>query len=178
MKKSAIYTRTGDSGETSLFGGKRVKKNSPRIKTIGAVDELNACLGVCVNSASDTTKKILLEVQSDLFMIGASLANPSFQSNKTLAAKVIGFESLIDQLDSKLPELHNFILPSGTPPAAQLHLARSICRRAEREIVELLEGEELEPQIRIYLNRLSDLLFVLARLENDLGKKDVIWKPE
>lgn len=176
MKKSSLYTRTGDSGETSLFGGKRVSKSSPRIEALGCVDELNAALGVALSNCSFATKKILLEIQNDLFTIGAALAN-SKQTLK-LTKRVGELEKLIDQTDQALPELHNFILPSGTKGASSLHWARSVCRKAERQLVKLSLEEKLEPTIGHYFNRVSDLLFALARAENDQGKNDIIWKPK
>lgn len=193
-----IYTRTGDSGKTSLFGGKRVSKSSLRIEAIGTVDELNSAIGVAVAQyqrskinpstslrARDQKHRVkikneLEQVQNDLFNIGAILASPSslpFTLNALrLSQRVEQFEKLIDQLAEKLPELRNFILPGGGKIGASLHLARSICRRAERRIVELNKRENVPNDILIYFNRLSDLLFTMARIVNYKEKqKEVVW---
>lgn len=191
-----IYTKTGDNGTTGLFAGPRVAKNHVRIAAYGTVDELSAVLG-CVAAGLGSTEgsraveavsgrelleDLLPRLQSDLFSIGAELATPEPDKHgmKLLAAdRIAELESQIDQADSVLPALSSFILPGGTTTAAHLHLARTVCRRAERDIVSLGEAEpdcDLQ-RIIVYLNRLSDLLFVMARLENhQRGVADVPWE--
>ena len=190
-QKLKIYTKTGDKGETSLFGGKRVSKSSLRIEAIGLVDELNSVIGVAIAEIQNSKFKIqkfklkikseLEKVQHDLFEIGSSLANPSTKpytlNARRLKERVAEFEKLIDQLTAELPELRNFILPGGGETGSQLHLARSICRGAERRIVALAKKEPVEPSILQYFNRLSDLLFTMARFVNHKEKKrEIIWK--
>lgn len=176
-----IYTKRGDSGETSLFGGQRVPKNSLRIEAYGTVDELNSVVGqVRSGNPTDKIHKILKDIQNQLFVLGADLATPLASKNKIERisdddTKLL--EGYIDDLDDTLPALKHFILPGGTPPAANLHVARTICRRAERRCVELFNQDEISQQIPIYLNRLSDLLFVLARYENHESKiSEEAWK--
>ncbi|MCX6171064.1 MAG: cob(I)yrinic acid a,c-diamide adenosyltransferase [Ignavibacteriales bacterium] len=179
-----IYTKTGDKGETSLFGGKRVRKDDLRIKAYGIVDELNAILGVAVAEITFAElKDIIAEIQNDLFTVGSDLASPLENGNKNFTIPRIDstftarLESLIDKYDSQLPLLKNFILPGGSKVSAILHHARTVCRRAEREVVALTREEGINDQIEVYLNRLSDLLFVLARFENFLSRHpDVEWK--
>ena len=168
-----IYTRTGDAGSTALFGGARVLKNDPRVSAYGDVDELNACLGV-VRAQPDLPAPVasLLErVQKDLFAIGARLADPS-ERNVTRGEKVVvsdadiqRLEDAIDRFESELPPLRRFILPGGSSAGAQLHFARTICRRAERAVV-ALGVDQVDARLLAYINRLSDLLFVLARAVN------------
>lgn len=179
-----IYTRTGDEGETSLFGGERVPKDSSRIRAYGTVDELNAVLGVAIAS-SDNEKLagVLRQLQNELFMVGADLATPiGIQEGKTVRVKdshIRRLEQEIDLHEEELEPLKFFILPGGTPCAAALHLARTVCRRAERETFELSRKEEINDRVIVYLNRLSDLLFVLARIANvRSGKNDIPWHPE
>ena len=183
-----IYTKTGDRGETGLLGPLRVSKSDPRIAAYGEVDELNAALGVVRATLAASPKgsrapkidALLERVQSDLFVAGAMLATqPGVRlAVKPLAsAHVTRLERAIDAATAKLPPLASFILPGGTPLAAQLHLARTVCRRAERAIVALSKKEEVTPVVIIYVNRLSDLLFVLARLANaTAGVRDIPWK--
>ncbi|MBI4079024.1 MAG: cob(I)yrinic acid a,c-diamide adenosyltransferase [Candidatus Levybacteria bacterium] len=179
-----IYTRTGDKGQTSLYGGKRVSKSSLRIETIGTVDELNSAIGAAIAGIRNKElgiRKELEKIQNDLFTIGAVLASPSTMNNEPITnnvkIRVIHFEKLIDQLTKKLPELRNFILPGGRRAGAALHLARSICRRAERRLVELSKKETVPNHIFIYFNRLSDLLFTMARFVNYQEKqKETIWQ--
>ncbi len=179
-----IYTKTGDKGETSLFGGQRVPKNNLRISSYGTVDELNSFIGSSISEINNKELKTVLEsIQNDLFTLGGDLATPKEKGNKGFVVPrvdkefVLRLESLIDLYDDKLPELKNFILPGGSKGAAFLHIARSICRRAEREVVALANIEEIEQQIIVYLNRLSDLLFVLARFENySQNINDIIWQ--
>ncbi len=177
-----IYTKTGDQGETSLYGGRRVAKDDVRIEAYGTVDELNAQLGVVRSMPLPPGTDALLErVQHELFVLGADLATPA----DTNAAKVkrIATEDVqrlerdIDRLDADLPELRSFILPSGAPAGASLHVARTICRRAERRTVRLLHEAPADRLPVIYLNRLADLLFVLARHVNHaLGVPETPWK--
>lgn len=180
-----IYTKSGDKGETGLLGGRRVSKSDCRIFTIGAVDELNAYIGVL--GTQTTTKKtaaLLMQIQNELFRIGAQLADPDgkFTKNPIGGKEVAALENYIDALEKKLPPLKNFILPGGTAFSAHAHVARAICRRAERQVVVLQEKTSkekipLDQHIIIYLNRLSDLLFMLAREEMfEKGKKETIWK--
>ncbi len=179
-----IYTKTGDKGETGLFGGGRVKKSHPRIMAYGSIDELNALLGQ-VRSQNDHAEldPLLERIQNSLFDLGAILATPdparlAGRSGEAVSAAEIRFlEETIDRYDHELPALRNFVLPGGGPTAAQLHLARTVCRRAEREIVLLAEREPVEPNLLVYINRLSDLLFVLARWVNlKQGIPDIPWK--
>jgi cob(I)alamin adenosyltransferase len=175
-----IYTRTGDKGKTSLIDGKRVLKSDPRVETYGAVDELNSVLGVVVTNLSQAQgklKKELEAIQHDLFEIGAYLANPSGDEIKRLEKRITEFEQLIDQQTQKLPALRNFILPGGGRAGASLHQARTVCRRAERHVVSLLQKESIDENVMRYLNRLSDLLFSTARFVNHKEKKkETIWK--
>lgn len=182
-----IYTRTGDAGDTGLFGGGRVPKDDLRVEAYGAVDELNSALGVAVARLDDATadwKDRLREIQSDLFAIGAILAtSPSAKGKPKLPAldegRVTEMERWIDELDRELAPLKVFILPGGSPLAAHLHLARTVCRRAERRVVTLSHGTAVPAGLLTYLNRLSDLLFVLARAANArAGVPDVEWRPE
>jgi cob(I)alamin adenosyltransferase len=176
-----IYTKTGDNGETGLFGGQRVSKDSPRIEAYGTIDEVNSCIGLAVSfSENDKTKEISGWMQNLLFVAGAELASPD---TKNANIPSIGEEDIhqaelfIDEINAGLKELTNFILPSGIKSAAALHTARAICRRAERQIVALRKGEKVSSNLLIFINRLSDLLFVLARYENNsAGVQDVDWK--
>jgi cob(I)alamin adenosyltransferase len=180
----SIYTRTGDDGETGLFGGGRVPKDHVRVQAYGEVDELNAVLGL-VRATPPTTEfdDLLERIQRDLFALGGHLATPDPERvRKALAkaaldpARVAAFEHQIDQADRVLPPLTAFVLPAGTPKAAALHLARTCCRRAERSVVRLGHEAEVPPLFLVYLNRLSDLLFTLARLANhQAGVADSTW---
>jgi len=179
-----IYTRTGDEGETGLFGGGRVQKSHPRVDAYGDVDELNAVLGWSAAAvADDTIRHRLGLIQHDLFTIGAHLATPTSTTRgrppslpPMPSGRIAEFEQWIDEADTELPELRAFILPGGAPGAAVLHVARTVCRRAERRVVELAATELVDAGIIVYLNRLSDLLFALARLENHrAGRDDVLW---
>lgn len=179
-----IYTRTGDKGKTSLVGGLRVSKDALRIEAYGTVDELNALLGIAAASSREKTlRKILTRLQNELFIVGADLATPDAREERRHRVPRIGashakaLESIIDSLDSKLPPLSYFILPGGDRLAAELHLARAVCRRAERVAVRLSRSEEVNPHIVGYLNRLSDLLFVLARWVNcKRRRREVRWR--
>lgn len=179
-----IYTRTGDSGETGLFGGGRVSKHHLRVAAYGDVDELNSALGVVrATEPADFHDALLEEIQRDLFAIGGHLATPD--PEKVLKAlekaalsegRITAFEAAIDAMDAQLPALRAFVLPAGTPKAAALHLARTVCRRAERSVVALAHAESVPELFLVYLNRLSDLLFTLARAANaDAGQGDVTW---
>lgn len=176
----SLYTKSGDKGETGLLGGKRISKSSTRIRAIGNVDELNAAVGVLrVQKSSKKNDAILRQAQDDIFVIGMELADPARQvSAFIISEKHARFlEEYIDALEKKLPKLTNFILPTGTPFAAHAHLSRAICRRAEQTVVALHEKEPVNQHIIMYLNRLSDLLFMLAR-ENLYDKKvpEIPWK--
>ena len=179
-----IYTKTGDGGETSFFGGGRVPKDDVRVAAYGSVDELNAALGVAIaTEPGEFEGDLLRRVQSDLLAIGGRLASPD--PDKVAKAldrapvsdeRVTDLESAIDRAEEELPALTQFLLPGGSLKAAQLHVARTACRRAERQVVALSHEAELAPQILRYLNRLSDLLFVLARLANlRAGTADRTW---
>lgn len=180
-----IYTRRGDTGQTDLFGGDRVGKDALRVAAYGDVDELNATLGVAVASGFDPNLVGSLQtIQSALFDLGASLATPDAKHRKKAgiggveAADVDALEALIDRLEGPLEKLTAFILPGGSPSAAALHVARTVCRRAERAVVRLsgVEGESVEVTTLRYLNRLSDLLFVIARHENARQEiADIAW---
>ena len=174
-----IYTKSGDQGETGLIGGARTSKADARICAIGEVDELNASLGVLMMfECTSQTKTLLEKIQSDLFTIGAQLADPGTTSKikKIAEQEVSSLEKAIDRIEKKLHSLTSFILPGGTPFAAHAHLARAICRRAERAVAGLFAKKPGNPQIIIYLNRLSDLLFMLAREEmHDSGTPETPW---
>ena len=174
-----IYTRTGDGGDTSLFGGARVPKAALRVEAYGTVDELNAHLGRAVAECADLpVAATLREIQSDLFATGSDLATPSDHRNPTRLdpARIAALEETIDRLEADLDPLKTFILPGGDPAAATLHIARTVCRRAERRTVALAAEEEIGEAPVVYLNRLSDLLFVMARWVNARrGVDDVAW---
>ncbi|MBI1967621.1 MAG: cob(I)yrinic acid a,c-diamide adenosyltransferase [Gemmatimonadetes bacterium] len=179
-----IYTKTGDAGETGLFGGGRVPKDDARVAAYGEVDELNAAIGLALSLDPQGFQHTLLQtIQRDLFTIGAELATPdTTKLHKVLPGPPIGdsevgaLETVIDTTEERLEPLKNFILPGGTPKAAALHLARTVCRRAERGVVALAGGTPVSPAIVRYLNRLSDLLFVLARAANSqAGRPDIKW---
>ena len=180
-----IYTRTGDDGDTALFGGGRVPKNNKRVEAYGEVDELNSFVGLALTSLADANvRRGLLLIQNDLFALGANLATPERDGSRPRTpdvplARVEVMEHWIDQATEELPELRQFVLPGGTEAAAMLHVCRSVCRRAERAVVALGREELLDDGIVTYLNRLSDLLFVWARLENHrAGHQDVPWSKE
>jgi cob(I)alamin adenosyltransferase len=180
-----IYTRTGDTGETSLFSGDRARKNDPRVDAYGEVDELNAWLGLVRASSPDAALSAelsaeIVSIQRDLFAVGAQLADPGDKLAPRVTKAVIGdddilrLEQLIDRLEEQLPPLRRFILAGGTPAGAALHVARTVCRRAERRIVGL--DPPVDPVLLRYVNRLSDLLFVLARLVNHRsGVSETEW---
>ncbi|MGQ0795824.1 MAG: cob(I)yrinic acid a,c-diamide adenosyltransferase [Nitrosopumilaceae archaeon] len=176
-----IYTKTGDDGTTGLQGGNRVLKSNLRIRAYGVVDEINATIGIILSSKIDEDiTKILTKIQNDLFVVGSDLSNPdlSNKKNRVTAIMVENLEKNIDMLEKELPPLTNFILPGGHKIAALLHLARTITRRAETNLVSLDEKEKVNDECKKYLNRLSDLLFVIARTINKRDQiKDIIWKP-
>jgi cob(I)alamin adenosyltransferase len=182
---SRITTKTGDRGTTALGDGRRVRKDHPRIEATGEVDELNAVLGLVIASdpASDTAR-LLRDVQNDLFDLGADITVPPGRGAarrrtplRLTADHVRPIEEAIERANAALTPLRTFVLPGGSPAAAWLHLARTVCRRAERRLVTLSRREDLNAQAIVYLNRLSDLLFVLARRANRDGQEDVLWVP-
>ena len=182
-----IYTKTGDKGTTALGDGRRVAKDHPRIEAVGAVDEMNAALGLAIASGLDAAEAELLKrVQNDLFDLGADLCVPAARRRggkparpalRITGAHVRPLEAAIDRFNESLNPLRSFVLPGGTPASSWLHLARTVCRRAERRLVALGRKEPVNPQGLIYLNRLSDLLFVMARRANDGGRGDILWVP-
>ena len=179
---SRIYTKSGDTGETGLGDGQRLPKNAPRIEAYGTVDELNSILGLVLATVT-IERELLIAIQNDLFDVGADLCvpespePPKFTPLRVTAAQVERLEKAIDRINEPLQPLRSFILPGGSPAAAWLHLARTVCRRAERIVVTLRETDTVNDQVLIYLNRLSDLLFVMARSANDGGTGDVLWVP-
>ena len=182
VKLDKIYTKGGDSGQTGLSDGSRVSKASLRIAAIGAVDEANSAIGVARLQADGHFGVMLARIQNDLFDLGADLCtpeapDPKYPPLRIVAAQVTRLEAEIDALNAELSPLNSFILPGGRPTAASLHLARTIARRAEREITALAEVEAINPEAVRYVNRLSDHLFVLARWVNDRGRDDVLWVP-
>lgn len=180
-----IYTKTGDGGETGLFGGPRVRKNDPRVESYGDVDELNAALGAARAIVEDPELEAhLARIQDELFCVGAELATPhEAKARSTIppvdAAWAARLETAMDRWDAELPPLRQFILPGGTRTAAALHLARCVCRRAERRVVALAADAEIAPATLAYLNRLSDFLFVAARIANHRAKRvETTWDPK
>jgi len=178
-----IYTKTGDAGDTSLFGGRRVAKDQVRIEAYGTIDELNAFLGVIVNHCTSPDIKTRLQrVQGELFQVGADLATP-FDAKTSYITRLTDepirrLEEEIDEWNEILPALTSFILPGGSQPGAELHIARTVCRRAERRTVSLARIESINETIIAYLNRLSDWLFVLARLVNHRQNvTEAPWQP-
>lgn len=180
-----IYTKTGDKGQTSLFGGERVGKNNIRIQAYGSLDELNSFIGFAITQVkNEKIKQVLFNLQNKLFIVGSDLATPSTEKNKKLniqrtpAEFITEIEMLIDEFSADLEELKNFILPGGSAGAALLHICRTIARRAEREIVELKQSEQITENIIIFTNRISDLFFVLSRYENKHSNiPDIKWIP-
>lgn len=179
-----IYTKTGDAGETSLFGGGRVGKDADRVDAYGELDELNAVLGLARADVEDAELDALLErIQVELFTVGAVLATPKYTKAAAVipqveAGWITAQEQDIDRLDATLPAMTHFILPGGSRASAALHLARTVCRRVERRVVPLLRAGDVDGEVGQYLNRLSDLLFVLSRVVNHrAGVADVKWIP-
>ena len=183
VRLTRIYTKTGDKGTTALGSGKRVRKDHPRIEACGDVDELNAVLGLVVAGGLDgEASDLLRSVQNDLFDLGADLTVPAARVSGRAPLRVTPdyiapLEAAIDRHNAALSPLRSFVLPGGTTASAWLHLARTVCRRAERRLVTLSRREAVNPHAIIYLNRLSDLLFVLARRANDGGKSEPLWQP-
>ncbi|MBI3409840.1 MAG: cob(I)yrinic acid a,c-diamide adenosyltransferase [Planctomycetes bacterium] len=182
---SRIYTKTGDQGETGLGDGSRVPKDHARVAAYGTVDELNSVLGLALAEGhlDQQLTALLRGIQNDLFDVGADLClpcKPDEQLGKVLRVRpeqATRLEQAIDRCNANLQTLRSFVLPGGSPASAWCHLARTVCRRAERDVVMLAHSEPVNPNVIIYLNRLSDLLFVLARVGNDNGKDDVLWVP-
>lgn len=179
-----IYTRTGDKGDTGLFGGVRVQKDDPRVEAYGTVDETNAAIGVALSHCRVAfVQRVLGEVQSDLFTLGAELASVSGHEGRLgiallTDADVLRLEQAIDEAEQPLPPLKNFILPGGPPDVSALHLARTVARRAERRVLSLAQRETVRPTLLVYLNRLADLLFVLARRAgHENAAFEVPWAP-
>ncbi|MFB5622054.1 MAG: cob(I)yrinic acid a,c-diamide adenosyltransferase [Candidatus Nitrosomaritimum yanchengensis] len=175
-----IYTKTGDDGTTGLQGNVRVSKDHPRIVAYGTVDEANASLGIALTNTLDTDiANLLKKIQNELFVAGADLSNPNLEQtdNRITSSMTEDIENYIDKFEKELPRLTNFILPGGDIAASQIHFARTVVRRAEICLVSLKEKEEINEYCLQYLNRLSDLLFVLGRvINNRKGKQDIIWK--
>ena len=189
VRLTRIYTKTGDKGTTALGSGRRVSKDHPRIEACGDVDELNAALGLALAAGLDLEAAAILgAVQNDLFDLGADLTVPAAPSSRAggrarrpplriTPGHVAPLELAIDRCNERLEPLSSFVLPGGTMASAWLHHARTVCRRAERRLVALARRESLNPQTIVYLNRLSDLLFVLGRRANEDGRRDVLWVP-
>jgi cob(I)alamin adenosyltransferase len=181
---SRIYTKSGDGGETGLGDGTRVPKDDPRVAAYGTVDELNAVIGLLLTQQSAPEPDLLRLIQNDLFDVGADLCVPAGAEEaggrgrlRVQPEQAARLESAIDRLNAPLAPLNSFVLPGGSQAAAWCHLARTVCRRAERDVVALTRTAKVNPQVIIYLNRLSDLLFVLARVCNRNGQDDVLWVP-
>ncbi len=179
-----IYTRTGDKGQTSLLGGKRVRKDHARIEAYGTVDELNSHLGMLRDLAGAHQLELIMDIQERLFSLGSRLASASteeadkFKVPHVEEADITALEAAMDAMEAELPEMRNFILPGGHPAVSQAHICRTVCRRAERLVVSITEEEQLPETIVRYLNRLSDLLFVLARwLGQRFGAEEHPWRP-
>jgi len=182
VRLTRIYTRGGDGGETSLGDGSRVPKSSLRVEAMGAVDEANAAIGLARLHTEGAADAMLGRIQNDLFDLGADFATPesggkAVEALRIVAAQVLRLEQEIDALNAELAPLESFVLPGGTAAAAELHLARTLVRRAERVAVALAAAEPVNAEALKYLNRLSDHLFVLSRHLNDRGAKDVLWRP-
>ena len=187
VKLNKIYTRTGDGGTTGLVDGSRLPKHAARMEAIGAVDEANSALGLAaVALKGGAHAEALYRIQNDLFDLGADLATPAEEGDgfapsemvlRVVAAQVEWLEEAIDRLNEQLEPLTSFVLPGGSEEAARLHIARAATRRAERAMTQMAERDATNPQALAYINRLSDYLFVLARIANDAGKGDVQWIP-
>ncbi len=183
VKLTSIYTRTGDKGTTGLVDGSRLAKDAPRIEAVGAVDELNSCLGLAILAIKTVWAADLSRIQNDLFDLGADLATPGddfaagAQSLRIVPSQVEWLEQRIDEVNATLDPLRSFILPGGNETAARLHLSRATARKAERRMVTMGQTEPVNPTALAYINRLSDFLFVLARAVNASEAGDVLWKP-
>jgi cob(I)alamin adenosyltransferase len=176
-----IYTKTGDDGNTGLQGDFRISKSHPRIMAYGTVDEANAAIGIVLtNSLDDDVSQLLSQIQNDLFLLGSDLSNQNLNNlkNRVSLEMIENLEVFIDTFESELPPITNFILPGGNIAAAQIHQVRTIVRRAETLVVKLSDKDEINSNSIKYLNRLSDLMFVMGRLINKRnGVEDIIWKP-
>ena len=187
VKLNKIYTKTGDDGTTGLSDGSRVKKFDLRPSAYGDVDELNSFIGVSINCINKNKKynflvKILKNIQNDLFDLGADLStpieeNPKFEPLRIKDTQVLNLEDLIDKFNSKLEPLNSFILPGGSEISSWLHVSRTVARRAERSISKLSNNNQINKHSLMYINRLSDFLFVVSRITNDNGKGDILWVP-
>jgi|TARA_R100000005_G_scaffold96715_1_gene86597 cob(I)alamin adenosyltransferase len=182
VKLTKIYTRGGDKGQTSLGDGERVSKADLRVDAYGDVDETNAIIGLVRLHVKGETDKMLSRIQNDLFDLGADLCtpekeNPKYPPLRIIQQQVDRLEQEIDQLNSELSPLNSFILPGGSAASSYLHLARTVCRRAERRIIALADSEHVNTAAIAYINRLSDFLFVLGRFLNNKGAEDVLWVP-
>jgi len=177
-----IYTKTGDKGDTGLQGGKRISKSSDRIRAYGNVDEVNSVLGLVLSHKIDQdVEELLKKIQNELFVLGSDLSNPDMDDKQNRISKnmIEELEKKIDKYEKELPPLSNFILPGGTDSASLVHLARTVTRRTETYVVLLSKKEKINNECRVYLNRLSDLLFVIARVLNKRSKTpDIIWEPK
>ena len=180
VQLTRIYTRGGDKGKTSLGNGSRVAKHAPRVAAYGTVDECNSVIGLVRLHTSDEADATLARIQNDLFDLGADLCTPeeeapAYPPLRITASQVERLEQEIDTMNAELEPLQSFVLPGGTAASAHLHLARTVARRAEREITVLAEDEAINPEAVRFINRLSDLLFVMGRYLNDKGRSDVLW---
>jgi cob(I)alamin adenosyltransferase len=179
VRLTRIYTRGGDRGETSLGDGSRVPKLDRRIAAFGTVDELNSLLGLALAAdVTDELRAVLERVQNELFDLGADISVPFGVADRlrVTQSQIDSLEADCDRFNADLPELKSFVLPGGSEAAARLHVARAVCRRAERDVLEAAEEVDLNPLVSVYLNRLSDLLFILARAAN-VGGHEPLWKP-
>jgi cob(I)alamin adenosyltransferase len=177
VRLTRIYTKTGDAGETALGDLSRVPKTHPRVVAFGAVDETNAQLGVALaGELLPELRDVLVRVQNELFDLGADLSRPGGEGLRVTESQVEALERDCDRFNEELPTLKSFVLPGGSEAAARLHVARTVCRRAEREAIAAAATEELNPLALVYLNRLSDLLFILARAAN-AGGDEPLWRP-
>ena len=187
VKLNKIYTKTGDDGTTGLSDGSRVKKYDLRPSAYGDVDELNSFIGLSINSINKKKKynflvEILKKIQNDLFDLGADLStpieeNPKFEPLRIKNSQVLNLENMIDKFNNKLEPLNSFVLPGGSEMSCWLHIARTIARRAERSMSKLAKKNKINKQSLIYINRLSDFLFVVSRVTNNNGKFDILWVP-
>lgn len=181
VQLTRIYTKGGDKGSTSLGSGKRVKKHDLRVAAYGSVDEANAVIGVARLHIDGPIDDMLNRIQNDLFDLGADLCQPEdpkdYPPLRVVEAQIERLEQEIDRLNAELQPLKSFVLSGGTPSSAHLHLARTVARRAERDMTALMEQEAVNPAALRYINRLSDLLFVMARYLNDKGRADILWVP-
>ena len=182
MKITKVYTRTGDQGETSLVGGVRIKKSHIRLEAYGTVDELSAHLGMLASMIENDEHDFIIRIQNNLFNVCTHLATdqsqtPLYPSAHLAEGEIASIEQRIDALMKQLPERQGFVLPGGVPAACQAHICRTVCRRAERRIAALAEEAQIAPEMQQYINRLSDYLFVLAKIINfNEGKSEIVWQ--